>query len=430
MFIFFLVGCKKDKKNAAPPSLSISTPNSGQIFHMYDTLIVSAHVSDSNPLTSISIVLTDTNHIPLQNPQNVSVQSNDFTFTQKYILSEFRLPTGTYILQITAADANNNSSAFQSITIIESPTIWMGYSAVLKSNQQNIVIYDSLKNFNWNIALTQNYNGMCFGGYNSELYVNGNNSMMCTAYNTVYKTPVYSVQANTNQINYTMLATDGLSPYVGFYNGNIYAYTNTGTQGTSYRYSGTYPSYPYYFTTTNNRDVAVFKSNAIGYDALVTFYSSGAYYSALRLFTNTPIKKVLAVFQKSYDSLYVVGNDSTGKGVVDMYTFSANAFSAGPIRVSEPILSATQINKQCLFFSTPTKIQYCQAFSAPMTAQAGGAQKIKFHPKLNVLSCAAANNISAYTYTTSAGFPSLQAYAKMSLLLADSVSDFEIITNK
>ena len=426
LFIFILVGCKKDKKDSIPPVISATSPSNGQSYHMFDTITVSANVSDNIRLASINVVLTDGNHTPVQGVVSISITSVDMVFSIRYVLSEFRLQTGSYLMQITADDGYNSISSFQQIYIVESPTMWLGYCVNTKLNPQNIVGYDSTKTQNLTIPITSTYNGMKYGGYNQQLYINGSGSQPFMAYDMKNNIPAYYETATTNQLNYTCLATDGYKPYVGFKNGDIYSYTNTGIPSTSYRYAGAYPSYPYYFTTTSTNNVAVYKSTTLNNDAFVNFSAFGAAYNSVILFGNTPVKNVIAVFEKSVDSLYVFGNDSANKGVIDIYQFSTNRFSAAPIRLSDKITSAVKINNQYVVYSTTTAIYGCGNFSTPTSLQPTAAQKLIYQSKLNTLMAANGTIINAYTVGTN----SLSAIPKMTLTLSDSVTDFEVITNK
>jgi len=448
LFIFILASCKKDKKVTTPPTITYNAPSTGQAYgYVYDAIAhkyhlpinVIARVTDAVRLSSVNVSLTDMNHTPLQGPVSVPIISADFNFNIIYDVTDFRLQTGTYLIQITADDGTSASSSFQPIYVIEAPTLWLGYCYNLKGNPQLITGIDSLKNGNLSIPLTGTYNGMKYGSYNQQLYVNGNGNMPFTAYNIQNGASVYQVTATPGQINYTSLNTDGYKPYIGFRNGNLYAYSNTGAENTSYRYTGANPSYPYYFATTSTNNVAVYTNIAASppnNDVLVTFSSAGAAYNSTNLSVYSSLSKIIGVFEKSLDSLYVLGNDTNNQAIAYVYT-SEGGFSTSPISgfgSFGKMLSATKINNESVVFSTNNGVYVCNGLHVNMTSLLPSAQKIIYQSKLNVLvaanSTANAGTLSAYTLSATSGIFSLTPIAKMSLTLADSVFDFELITNK
>ncbi len=92
---------------------------------------------------------------------------------------------------------------------------------------------------------------MRYGGYYQQLYVNGKGAMPFQAFyaqaQSVNWSLAYSASATTSQVDYTSLYTDGIKPYVGFLNSDIYSFDVTGSYGISYRL-GDQNFYPYLFT--------------------------------------------------------------------------------------------------------------------------------------------------------------------------------------
>ena len=78
LFIFFLISCKKDKKDIQPPAITFISPASAQTYKMFDTILVSARVTDNQHLSSINVTLTDLNHTPLQSSYSVPISSEGF----------------------------------------------------------------------------------------------------------------------------------------------------------------------------------------------------------------------------------------------------------------------------------------------------------------------------------------------------------------
>ena len=446
LFIFFLFSCKKDKKDTQPPIIAFATPASGQSFKMYDTILVTAHVSDNQHLSSINVTLTDLNHIAQQSSYSIPIQSADFILTTNYILTQFHLSTGYYYIQITADDGYNTTAAYQSIYITASPTYLWGYCVVLKNNSTIFYYNDSLQHNVPISTLSQSYNGMRYGGYYQQLYINGNGtsqafqaySMQTYTQNATITQAYPSISLNSNLKNYTCLYTDGYKPYVGYLNGEIYSYDYSGNPSTSYRNNSVsntaYTPYPYRFTTTGTYGAGIFRTpNSNVSDQLITFYgSSGVYFSNKNL---NGIDTVIAILPKSQDSLYVFGNY---KGQARGYIYvipsivnpSPSIDSINMSSVSGEMLSAVLANNQYVLFSTNSNVYtYSSANSIITTLPTGtnGAQKISYQPQLNRLSIANGSNLNAYIYTVGSNTLST-IFAKS--LGTTTIIDFEVITNK
>ena len=435
LFIFFLVACKKNKKDTQPPVIVFYSPTSGQAFKMFDTLAVNVNVSDNEHLSFVNVVLTDLNHSPVQNILNIPVTSSDFTFSVSYYLTQYHLPSGNYYLQITASDGYNTTASYQSIYITESPTLWKGYCAVLKTNSQTILKYDSALQSHTLLNLTSPYNGMKFGGYNHVLYVNGSNTEPFQAYDMQYNYQVYNYSATPNEQNYTCLNTDGNKPFIGFTDGEIISLTNNGTYSTSYRLNDI-NFYPYYVTSSSLYGLAAFKSKSTtASDKMVVFNGATGYFlSGLPLGSpNCPIAKILAIFEKSADSLYVAGNDASGQAQLYYYTPSSFGFSnAMPATASlGKMISVAQVNAQQVLIATTSGVYFFgSATSNAIQVLSILAQKLVYQPKLNRLTLSNSTSTSGSISAYAVGTNSLTPVSGFNVNCNDSIIDFEVITNK
>ena len=429
LFIFFLISCKKDKKDIQPPAITFISPASAQTYKMFDTILVSARVTDNQHLSSINVTLTDLNHTPLQSSYSVPISSEGFIFNVGYILTKFQLSTGTYFMQITADDGYNTTAAYQSINITESPTKLWGYCTVLKSNLKNISYSDTSGSSFQSIALAQSYNGMHYGGYNQQLYVNGTtNQQPFQAYVMQPKSLLSYYTESDNNYAYTCLYTDGNKPYIGYKNGDIYSYNYMGSPSISYRYTPTIPAYAYYFTTTSLYGVGVFRdTTSSNSDQLVTFFgNSGAFFGkAVIALPSCSISNVVGIFEKSPDSLYVLGNDISNNAAAYLFSPAGNAFLGQINMPSGKLLSAVKVNNEYLIFSTTTGVYSCINLNYVSLLNLI-AQKLSYQPKLNLLTVANGSNLNAYAVNSN----TLTSIPHWSIILTDSISDFEVITNK
>jgi len=462
LFILFLFSCKKDKKSNPPPVITVSLPSPNQPFSYsldptlktYTTTInVSAQVSDNEHLASISVALVDGNYVQQQASVNVPISSANFVFNINYEITQFRLQSGTYYIQITANDGTSTTVAYQPIYIYTSPAQLWGYCAVFKNNPKVISYYDTLSltaTFAFPM-LGVGYNGMCYSGYNEQLYVNGNGNgtqQFFQAYSMQAQSlgAVSSTQNALSNDNFTCLYTDGNKPYVGFYNVYnasspiIYSYLN-GIASTSYGFpSTTSYGYPYYFTTTSLYGVAAFKSKVSGtFDNLTTFHIGGGFISSINFPSNF---KAVAIFEKQQDSLYVLGNDTiSNSAALYIYQPMENQFSPSSLisSGSGKMSSAVKVSNECIIFSTNTGIYVCNGLSvnlAPSSLPAG-AQKLSYQPNINnisVLTVGTSNAISGYAISSSTVSVTTFSFTPIhnwSLTFGtDSLIDFQVITNK
>ncbi len=462
LFMFFLISCKKDKKTNPPPVITISLPSSGQpftysldpILKTYTTTInVGAQVSDNERLTSITVALVDGNYVQQQASVNVPISSADFVFNINYEVTQFRLQSGTYYIQITASDGTSTTVAYQPIYIYASPAQLWGYCAVFKSNNRLISYYDTSGNLSHSFPmLGVGYNGMKYGGYNQQLYVNGNGNGTQQYFEAYSMLPqslgAVSYTENSPSNDYfTCLNTDGNKSYVGYYgttNAIVYSYQN-GATSTSYGFPSSTYGYPYYFTTTSLYGVAAFKSKVSGtFDNLTTFYLSGASISNI----NFPLNfKVVAIFEKQQDSLYVFGNDTSTNTAAAYIVSSLSSPQTQPLfspplsnMPASALLSAVKVTNESIFFSTSTGVYVCNGLSViPSPLLPIGAQKLSYQPNINNISVltvasstSSSNSIAAYAVgstTISATSFSLTPIKTISLG-NDSLIDFEVITNK
>ncbi|HEX7412999.1 MAG TPA: hypothetical protein VF411_03055 [Bacteroidia bacterium] len=460
LFVFFLANCKKDKKDTKPPVIVFDPPTSNlphtstQGSYSLDptsktytmTIGVNARVSDNQHLASVNVTLTDLNHVPQQGSVTIPITSADFTFNINYMVTQIHLQSGTYYIQISADDGFNTTAAYQPISVPESPTLWWGYCAVLKNTPNAISYYDTTVHHSIisTMSLSHPYNGMRYGGYNTQLYINGNNNQPFQAFTMQPQTTQlnYSENATPSQQNYTCLYTDGYKPYVGFLNCDVYSFQNTGSISTSYRLNDI-NFYPYYFTTTSLYGVAAFKSKIPTVsDKLVTFYGgSGAFYQSTPLSSpNCSITNVIAVFEKQQDSLYVLGNDINNNAAVYIYSPIENSFSASSLITISlgKMMSAVKVNNECIIFSTNSGVYSCNGLTVnTVSLLSAGAQKLNYQSKLNMLTVAISSattcSLTGYAvYTSTSSVAPLWTWpiSHRVLTFGDSLIDFEVITNK
>lgn len=434
LFIFFSTSCKKPNKqqeDTQPPQVTIYSPLASAHYTMFDTIHVSAYITDETKLTSVSVTLTDMNHAVVQGSVTDNPAGKSYTLSLPYVLSEYHINSGTYILQISASDGSNLYSAYQTITVTESPTYISGFCVVLKNDPTNIHRYDSLLStqvYTYSIGFP--YNGMKYGPYYRQLFVNGSTGgKTFKAYDTQTNQLAYSEQLTNSHTNFTCISTDGKKAFCGFDGGpgcDVFSYDpSNGSNSTSYRYNNnTY--YPYYFTTAGAYPVAALKSKNAGQnDLLMAYYpGTGASFTSSFLTFN-----VLKVFSKLGSAVYVFGNDNTGQAVLNFFDPLSPGLSSASLPAGK-LYDAVQVDNDNLILSIGNQLYGYRSSDhniIPLSgAPAAISQKLFYTTKLNRLDAANNATISSYNYNPS-------TFSLVSLLsknVSDSIIDFQTMTNK
>lgn len=117
MVALVLQACKK--KDEVPPTIEIVSPNNGQLYHVYDTIVVSFKISDETELISAAVEVVNQNFIPVTPKTTIS----NFNGSAEVILGDKLLQTGDYLLQVSATDGSNDSREFVEIRIIAIPKV-------------------------------------------------------------------------------------------------------------------------------------------------------------------------------------------------------------------------------------------------------------------------------------------------------------------
>ncbi len=424
VLIFLFFSCKKEKKDTTSPTISISTPASGQGFVMFDTVNVSARVSDETHLTSIVVALVDINNIVLQYSYSVPIQSNDFTFNIKYILNEFHLSSGFYYISVTANDGTNATQRTVKIYITESPTVKTGYFIVGATQPKIITKYDASFVQQTTISLGTGFNGMAFGPYYKQLYINGNINQSFTGYDATMNGTTWSVIYNGGgQPTFECVTTDGQKAFIGYYSGYVGSVNYTGGTSTGYP-NGNSNYYPYYFGFSGSYAIGAYKDKFGGSDRLYSFYKNSG------VGTNNVFVPftVIGIFEYTNTQAYIFGNVS-GLAAYYLYDATLNSLSGPAVIPNGKLLSVAQVDPNYLLLALDDGKIYgynCTGLGGSYLPLANiKAQKLIYNPKMHELSASSKNSLYSYSLSTNyvltlSGFQ----------VLADSIIGFEVITNK
>jgi len=420
--LIFFFSCKKEKKDTTSPLVSITSPADQQAFNMFDTLTVVARVSDETQLTSIIIALIDMNNIVVQSSLSVPIQSKDFTFSVKYALNEYHLPSAFYYLSITVSDGSNSHQSTRKIYVTESPTLKTGYYVCGVTQSKNVYVYDAAFALKNTIVLNTGFKGVTYGGYYHQAYVAGNSNQPFQAFDVTYNDQLVWTAAAYVSDPFTCTYSDGVKPYIGYFSGNMLSFNSNGGQSTTYVNNNS-NYYPVLFSAHSKYAAGIFKDKTGGGNIIIGFFrNSGVATNS----TSVPLS-VIGIFEKAQDELYVIGNDATNNAVLYTYNVPGNYFN-GPFSLGAgKMLSAVQFDSDYLVYSSANGNIYGYRYSNGnnLVLASVTAQKIIYKSKLNELSAASRNQL--FTYSLSGNYSLIQSNLQA---FTDSIIGFEVITNK
>lgn len=145
-FIFLCIvvfSCKK--KDEEEPSLSITTPFTGQKFSYTPTIDVSGSVSDNKELQAIEVSVLDNQFKLASGVVRYPISKNAKSFSVSYEITDVYLPQGKYHIKVQAIDgANNRKSAFVEIYLDELPLSLrkIYYVGTNEANNFNSYLYE------------------------------------------------------------------------------------------------------------------------------------------------------------------------------------------------------------------------------------------------------------------------------------------------
>lgn len=383
-------------------------------------------MSDETQLTSVTIRLTDINNITLQYTQAVPLNGKDFNFSIPYVLNEFHLASGSYYITLKANDGSNTTERSVQIYVVASPTVKTGYFWVGATQPKIIVRADANLVQQSTISLSTGFNGMAFGAYYQQLFINGNLNQAFVGYDAVMNGNVWTIPYNASGLpEFECVATDGQKAFIGYYGGTVSSVTNTGGPSTYYS-AGNSNYYPYYFALTTSYALGAYKDRSGGSDRLYCYFRNSG------VGTNNAFlpTRVLGIFEYSNTQMYIFGNLSSGQAAYWIYDVTLNGLSSPFVIPNGKLLSVVQAEPNYFLLA----LDDGKIYGYTNTTYLGGtysvvanlrAQKLAYNAALRELT--ASSNTSLYSYSLSTNYALNLSSA---LNAGDSIIGFEVITNK
>jgi hypothetical protein len=421
--LIFFCGCKKKEKDTTSPVIHISSPVTSAAYNMFDTIPVSAHVSDETHLQSVVIALTDANNSVVDGSYPITIQGDNFNFDFKYILTEYHLVSGNYNISITANDGSHTTQRSVQVWINESPTIRTGYFIVGATQPKVIGNYDTSMALLGSINLATGFNGMAYGAYYRQLFINGHINQPLVGYDVTAGGNVWSWPYTGGSFPQCMsISTNGKKAFVGYYDGNVGTIDYMGTNSTWY--------------ASGNSGLSVYMVKpmskyclAAGYDLFANTNKLYAFYlnSGTAVNSVNTTFKIDAVYDRTDDEKYVLGNNSSNQAIIYLYNAATNGL-VGPFTLPVGrLLSSAQVDPDNLLLAMDNGSIYIYRFSTGNYSSLASvkAQRLVYNAKMSELSAVVKNSV--HTYSLSSNYTLIQTALKS---VSDSIIGFEVITNK
>ncbi len=422
--LIFISSCKKNKDTSvAPLIISLSTPGTGATYLMYDTVIVTGRITDGIVPNALTVGLYDIQGALVQSNMPIVINGTNFNFTAKYFLSDLHLASGQYNIRVTATDQYLSAWSESLVNIVAAPTIKTGYY-ICGASQTNIVTqYDVNFNSVSVIPLNTGFNGMAFGSYYQQLYLNGNHNQSVESVSPQTSGILWSFPYIGGGLpEFTFIGTDNMYPYIGYYTGNVVSYNSSGGIQTTY-INHNNALYPRYFTVTSTYGAGIFSNHFAGPDELITYGK----------LTGVPVNSLIPpctvsyIFEHTADELYLFGNDAQGNATLYLYSVTGNVLNSSAFSLgSGKLFAAAQVDSDHFILSIGGSIYLYQYSTANLTLLLNmPAQKLLYNPARSELDLSSKNTFNAYSLT---GLNTL--VLTNSKVFTDSILDFEVITNK
>jgi hypothetical protein len=410
--------CKK--KDTEPPVIVVNSPYENQSFSVFDSIKVSAIIQDNKQITSVDIVLTDENFVPVL--QTISYYPNKTIYELKtsYILDDINLPSGSYYLQIKASDGINTRNNFTKLQVFETPKILKFITVFTKSGSTiNIQKVDSVFNISTLKTLNSDYCGSAVNSRFQQLYLAGsiiNDIKVFSLSDMQTKWSVQSMPDPPTPYFESIYLNQG-SLFVSFRQNTFNVYNQDGSNISSKildngMVASKFMQHPKYLFTEQYQI-------PLGARKISLYYPlSYALYQELTMDFN-----IVDFFTKDDDNVYITANKN-GQGILKIYNIASNGVWQ-PLNIpSGKIYSSCQINSNDLLISKTNEILLYQYSNTNLVTFKSGINgyKIKKEELSNNIFACDDKKIYIFTYPNGGLVNTIN--------INDSILDFHFVYNR
>lgn len=410
------VSCKKDK-DAIPPVVSVTAPAENNSFAVFDTIKVSAEISDESQLTSVSIQLLQENLTPAQSPYRKTVNEKNYSLRSDYIIYDAELPSAVYFLKISASDGENETREYIKIHISEPAARNRGIFIISTPfvSVVNVTFLDSA--FNAEPFLTRNCDYISGCVSSKYQYINLLGESLCGLTS-------FRINDKMAQWNEPPMGSSSFFTHLDFYNEISYVCYNLGNirgfdKNGALQFSAVSNAEYYPLKTFLYKDALFVEEKEVSGDnrRLSMFYSTGSYARSAPV-----LLEIVAFAGKDDNNIFLFGNEN-GQGKILIYNISENQ-TWSPYSVQVAFKDAVQINQNTCLVALPDavyKYDYSPVNFIKFIDQAG-VEKLKYDQVNNVVLASGGNMLGIYN---SSNGQQLKSY-----LHSEPIKDFHLLYNK
>lgn len=424
VILFFIIiasvsSCREETYE--PPFIQMYAPYENTVACTGDTLQVSGSVSSAVPVTYIKIALLSSNYIQACPSLTINPNTENYSISNEYVLSNTALETGVYYLYIEAGNGYGASTRYIKLTVSGIPKesrSLIVFCHETANNDVKIYKVDSLLNFSLFKQLPDDFQEGAVNSQDQLIY-----SMGC------YEGNLYSMDAASGSIVDQIDAViDPPFPYfesmsynnnlllVGYYDGRIQGYFGNGNLKFMYsvddcrlhhaRYDGTYLlSVLEYYTGGYFYTGAIFESSGLLKDMVYGDYN------------------VVDLFRVSGNDVVMFCNKGTQPCVRTLNTYSMIITQIKNLPAGT-ISGVTQIDCDRYLISHADGL-FVYSFDNNAYAEIGNATAfgdVVYDETDDIIYLSEGKNIQAYSYPAGVHIGTVA--------LPDSVKDLEILYNR
>jgi hypothetical protein len=254
ILLLLLATCKKEGDDIAP-SIQMVFPTDAVFMSLPDTLNVIAIVKDNVEVRSVRVSLVNDENVTVGPSFANTFSSAEVNFNVAFIIEDLSLETGSYFLQITASDGENESKAFVSLSLVEVPREMLGTLYSYQNGGQTAIRYDLLNGDEGTLNLIESNGKHSVQPIRSRVFVSQNENRSLSAYE------YGSDWSLLWERDLSLLPQGGMIQSVEFDTHRDEVVVNTGSHGLyMYRYNGTQNGMIPMENSELCRDLAIFET--------------------------------------------------------------------------------------------------------------------------------------------------------------------------
>lgn len=334
--IFLMFGCSKKYIDPAP-SITVGSPYENQSFNAFDTVRISALISDNMLVKSVKVSLFKyDNNKQVLHSLNFSPNQPEYKLNALYHLNDLYLEGGAYYFRITASDGNSSSSEYINITIGEASKIRTGAFIVSTSGSNvNIDYMDNQNVVSAFKSIVSDYGASSENLYGQFIHVMGKNTGNLLALNVADASEQWQVPfgASFPNLFFEEMHYANRLLFVGFTQGVVRAYNKYGN--IEYAFASPQGYKPGNILHTTNHLITEQKQITGQGIQIAAYYNAS---SALRQ-QLTLQGDIVAMFEINSNEVLVFANEGTN-GKIWVYNIEHNQLYSQKTLIGENIKCA------------------------------------------------------------------------------------------